>query len=88
MGIVVVAAERGGEEAVAVGAAFGEGGVLEGLLEGGQEGVAGGVEGVAVLGRWVADGGDEEGPTEHAWVGGTYCWGVGDQMGGLGLGEE
>lgn len=52
-----------------MGAAFGEGRVPEGLLEGGQEGVAGGVEGVAVLGRGVAEGGDEEGPTEHAWVG-------------------
>lgn len=31
--------------------------------------MAGGVEGVAVLGGWVAEGGDEEGPTEHVLVG-------------------
>lgn len=53
-------AAAGGEEAVAVKTAFGEGGVGEGCLEGGEEGVAGGVEGVFVLGGWVAEGGDEE----------------------------
>lgn len=48
----------GGEEAVAVGSAFGKGGVGEGLVEGVEEGVAGGVERVFVLGGWVAEGGD------------------------------
>ena len=58
-----------GEEAVAVGPAFGKGGVGEGLLEGGEERVAGGVEGVSVLGGWVAEGSDQERAAEHAWLG-------------------
>lgn len=49
-----------GEEAVAVKTAFGEGWVGEGFLQGAEEGVAGGVEGVFVLGGWIAEGGDEE----------------------------
>lgn len=49
--------------------------------------MAGGVEGVSVLGRWIAEGGDEEGATEHAWFG--YAgrvwdrWGVRGRCGGF-----
>ena len=49
-----------------MGAAFGEGGIGEGLLEGAEEGVAGGVQGVFISGGWIAEGGDQEGGTEHA----------------------
>lgn len=50
----------GGEEAGGVGARFLEGGSEEPGTEVGEDGVAGGVEGVGVGWGGVADGGDEE----------------------------
>ena len=53
-------------------AAFGEGRVVQVVVQGGEEGVARAVEGVSVGGWGVADGGKEEGAREGGghWVGG------------------
>ena len=59
--------------------AFDKGGGGQGLLQGVEEGVPGGVKRVFVLGAGVAEGGDEEGTPEHVlgcrFFRGVGCWG-------------
>ena len=62
----------GGEETRGVGAGFLEGGRVEPGGEVGEDGVAGGVEGVGVGWGRVADGGDEEGA--DGGHGGIFFW--------------